>query len=453
MLRCAMHVLNKNAGDTYLENAVGQDIGTYLSSRFVSALSTNKPASRSAEDLEQEAEQVRATNEGHQNLLAQNTLAEKQLAQAQLIQEGNSYYLSAGLDYGDGTLTDAMDPAFQRAGGTFEEWQQLTSISNSSAHEDLLHDEIVVTADHMTPLDEMIYDISNPQILLDKNYHRPGAQWTRDFANSYVDTGKAQWNGISSATQNLYAKTNGVGNVMAPMYKPLEGFGALVGNTIGLVNVAIDPNSKISQQVENYWGSKLDSIKSLGGLLYDTAHGDPVAAGQVAFGATEAAVVGLATRGVGALGAAEDASLLVSKGTTPLSYDISKWGEYGLPSDGYFVRTLNERQAFNLSQGKTIEFGGMPTDGYQNGMGFIGSAEEVRNISTGAEYASKLDLTYQPKYLLEFQLKDPAGLRNVLDAPYEEFVRGGKTASGKLEWNYPGINSGDITNWNLRGLE
>jgi hypothetical protein len=58
----AMHVLNKNAGDTYLENAVGQDIGTYLGPRFVSALSTNKPTSRSAEDLEQEAEQVRAAN-------------------------------------------------------------------------------------------------------------------------------------------------------------------------------------------------------------------------------------------------------------------------------------------------------------------------------------------------------------------------------------------------------
>jgi len=138
---------------------------------------------------------------------------------------------------------------------------------------------------------------------------------------------------------------------------------------------------------------------------------------------------------------------------TPLTYDISKWGEHGLPSDGYFARTLNERQAFELTQGNKVEFGGKPTDGYPSGMGFVGSAEEVRLITTGAEYASKLDLTYQPKYLLEFQLKDPAGLRNVLDAPYDEFVVGGKTASGNLEWNYPGISSDNIANWNLKELK
>ncbi|GAB2590247.1 hypothetical protein ISP15_17820 [Dyella jejuensis] len=104
-------------------------------------------------------------------------------------------------------------------------------------------------------------------------------------------------------------------------------------------------------------------------------------------------------------------------------------------------------------QGDQINFGGKPVDGYPGGMGFLGSAEEVSSINTGADYANSLDLTYQPKYLLEFQLNDPTGLQNVLEAPYKEFVPGGQTASGYLEWNYPGINSNNIVNWRLRVLQ
>ena len=136
-----------------------------------------------------------------------------------------------------------------------------------------------------------------------------------------------------------------------------------------------------------------------------------------------------------------------------LTYDTSAWKSYGLPSDGYFARTLNERDAFSLIMGDRVNFGGKPVDGYPGGMGFLGSAEEVRSIKTGADYAKSLDLTYQPKYLLEFQPNDPASLQNVLKAPYMEFVRGGRTASGYLEWNYPGINSNNIVNWRLRGLQ
>lgn len=54
---------------------------------------------------------------------------------------------------------------------------------------------------------------------------------------------------------------------------------------------------------------------------------------------------------------------------------------------------------------------------------------------------------------MEFQLKDPGRLQNVLDAPFEEFVRGGKTGAGSLEWNYPGINSSDIINPTIRELK
>ncbi|MBB6249432.1 hypothetical protein HDE80_004509 [Rhodanobacter sp. A1T4] len=92
-------------------------------------------------------------------------------------------------------------------------------------------------------------------------------------------------------------------------------------------------------------------------------------------------------------------------------------------------------------------------DGYPEGMGFIGSAEEVSGITTAQGYKDALKLDYEPNYLLEFQLKDPAGLQNVLDAPYEEFVPGGKTGAGFLEFNYPGINTNSIVNPRVRVLQ
>lgn len=101
-----------------------------------------------------------------------------------------------------------------------------------------------------------------------------------------------------------------------------------------------------------------------------------------------------------------------------------------------------------------MAFGGMSVEGYPNGMGFLSSAEEVSSLQTATDYASKLDLDYEPQYLLEFQLSDPAGLQNVLEAPeYPKFVPGGKSASGYLEWNYPGIDSSKIVNWRLRQFQ
>tara|TARA_B100001093_G_scaffold251912_1_gene241195 strand:- start:653 stop:1567 length:915 start_codon:yes stop_codon:yes gene_type:complete len=131
----------------------------------------------------------------------------------------------------------------------------------------------------------------------------------------------------------------------------------------------------------------------------------------------------------------------------------TNWADYGLPSDGRFVRTLTREQYFDLKNGNQISFGGSAVDGYPNGMGFIGSAEEVSNITSGIGYREALKLDYTPQYLLEFELKNTNGLQNVLEAPYDEFVRGGKTGSGYLEWNYPGINSSNITNFNVRLLE
>ncbi len=130
-----------------------------------------------------------------------------------------------------------------------------------------------------------------------------------------------------------------------------------------------------------------------------------------------------------------------------------KWGEYGLPSDGNFVRTITREQYLDLKAGREFSFGGKPVEGYPNGMGFIGSAEEVRGINTAAGYKDALNLNYGPKYIMEFQLRDPAGLQNVLKAPYPEFVPGGKTGAGFLEWNYLGITSNSIVNPTVRVLK
>jgi len=120
------------------------------------------------------------------------------------------------------------------------------------------------------------------------------------------------------------------------------------------------------------------------------------------------------------------------------------------------VRTLTPQQYRDFTAGRDFSFGGKPVDGYPGGMGFIGSAEEVRGISTVQGYKEALKLDYEPSYLLEFQLKDPAGLQNVLEAPYQEFVPGGRSGAGYLEYNYPGIGTNNIVkpsrNWSEGSL-
>ena len=86
-------------------------------------------------------------------------------------------------------------------------------------------------------------------------------------------------------------------------------------------------------------------------------------------------------------------------------------------------------------------------------MGFIGSAEEASGLTTVSIYRESLQLEYDPKFVLEFQLGNPSGLQNVLSAPYAEFVYGGKTGAGYSEWNYPGISSNDIVNPKVRVLK
>jgi LysM domain len=143
----------------------------------------------------------------------------------------------------------------------------------------------------------------------------------------------------------------------------------------------------------------------------------------------------------------------VGANKVPLSYDISKWKSYDLPSDGTFVRTITRDQYLDLRAGREFSFAGKATNDFPSGMGFIGSAEEVRGITTRLGYKSALKLDYEPRFLLEFQLKDLGGLQNALRAPYSEFVPGGKTGAGYAEWNLPGISTGNLVNPKLRVLK
>jgi hypothetical protein len=163
-------------------------------------------------------------------------------------------------------------------------------------------------------------------------------------------------------------------------------------------------------------------------------------------------IAGFSTAMPASPGATSAARLRPSVGS-PLTYDVSAWREYGLPSDGYFARTITREQYLEFRAGRAFEFGGKQVDGYPNGMGFVGSAEEIRTIGTAAGLKDALRLSYEPRYVLEFQLRDPAGLQNVLRAPYAEFVPGGRSGAGFLEWNYPGISSRDIVNPRVRPLK
>lgn len=140
---------------------------------------------------------------------------------------------------------------------------------------------------------------------------------------------------------------------------------------------------------------------------------------------------------------------------TPLAYDVSKWGEYGLPSDGVFSRTLTAEQYRAYKAGREFNFAGKawPEGGYPNGMGFVGAAEDARRLTTVSGYREGLKLGYDPKYVIEFQLRDLAGLQNAVRAPYAEFVPGGRTGAGLREWNLPGISSNDIINSTVRVLK
>ncbi|MDQ8036766.1 MAG: hemagglutinin repeat-containing protein [Pedobacter sp.] len=223
-----------------------------------------------------------------------------------------------------------------------------------------------------------------------------------------------------------------------------------------------------------------DAVLNLAGLVYSVADLALIAKnGLAAFNASKTAAAAEAAQAnhykalytadaqwddLLAAGVAKQGASAPNK--TSLTYDISKWGEYGLPSDGYFSRTLRLQEAQDFLAGKPFNFGGRPVEpyltkdgfvdaGYPGGQGFLGRAEDSAGITTKVAYKEKykLEPDQNPEFVLDFQLKDPTSLQNVLYAPYEAFERGGMTGAKMPEYNFPGITSNEIVNPVLRRLK
>jgi len=263
------------------------------------------------------------------------------------------------------------------------------------------------------------------------------------------------WGGIKSGWAHV-SSPNALGSDVLSLDNEIHQLPEQLPQLLGEVqNWAMGLGNRVEQdgaQLLNYLRNTPDTQ-----IAYDAGYGITSHAPMIALAIGTDGLGEVADGGelIGAAGDASASSLryVATGNVEPLGYDISEWGSFGLPSDGYFARTLNPKQAYALLQGKDISFGGAAVDGYPDGMGFLSSAEEVSPLQTADEYASSLDLDYKPQYLLAFQLRDPTGLQNVLEAPYPKFVPGGKSASKYLEWNYPGINSKQIVNWRLRAFK
>jgi hypothetical protein len=130
-----------------------------------------------------------------------------------------------------------------------------------------------------------------------------------------------------------------------------------------------------------------------------------------------------------------------------LAYDITKWGEHGLPRDGYFSKLVSEQDASYLLDGDLINLAG------GKGAGFVGKAEELKGITSSQAMKDAMAVSYKPDYILEFQLKDFTGLQNLTKYDDPLFSYGGKTLGGFSEYNIPGLDSSKIVNWKLRRLE
>jgi len=114
--------------------------------------------------------------------------------------------------------------------------------------------------------------------------------------------------------------------------------------------------------------------------------------------------------------------------------------------------------------GERIEFGGRTIPPYADlktrtlveypeGAGFVSAAEDLRVFSTGSQMKRELDLNYEPEFILEFQLKDTSQLQNILYFDDPLFKGKGTTLHGQPEWNYPGITSDNIVNWQIRQIQ
>ena len=105
------------------------------------------------------------------------------------------------------------------------------------------------------------------------------ASWGSDYWGGLSDTASAISSDIASEQTELYENTSGWGNVMYPVFKPIENFGTFIGNTFGLMS-ALSPKG-MNPKVAEYWKGIGDSVRALGGKVVDAAGGDGRAAGEI----------------------------------------------------------------------------------------------------------------------------------------------------------------------------
>ncbi|WP_372958840.1 hypothetical protein, partial [Marinobacter sp.] len=146
--------------------------------------------------------------------------------------------------------------------------------------------------------------------------NRPGT-WGEDYARGLTDTVSAVSSDIAAEQSELYDNTSGWGNVMYPVFKPVENFGSLIGNTVGLMS-ALSPRG-MNPKVAEYWQGIGESFGALGNKVVDAVGGDGRAAGEI----TPAVASILVTKKVPKLRFKSLDELNALKGTGPSVGDFS----------------------------------------------------------------------------------------------------------------------------------
>lgn len=105
------------------------------------------------------------------------------------------------------------------------------------------------------------------------------SSWGEDYAAGLSDSATTIATNISTEQAELYENTSGWGNVMYPLFKPVENFGRLIGNTVGLMS-GLSPNG-MNPKVAEYWKGIGESVRALGNKVADAVGGDGRAAGEI----------------------------------------------------------------------------------------------------------------------------------------------------------------------------
>lgn len=103
--------------------------------------------------------------------------------------------------------------------------------------------------------------------------------WASDYASGLGGTVSAMASDFASEQTDLYDNSSGWGNVMYPVFKPIENAGRFMGNTVGLLS-GLSPKG-MNPDVAEYWRSMGEGFQALGNRVADAVKGDGRAAGEV----------------------------------------------------------------------------------------------------------------------------------------------------------------------------